>query len=94
MKNLPFLRTRSIALKITKAVLFTQDNECSQVLPSPADEQIHAEKIRGLSRESSVGTKAPWATNFPKIMFLSEDTSKQREVPHSNEVYFILLLIL
>lgn len=46
MKNLPFLRTRSIALKITKAVLFTQDNECSQVLPSPADEQIHAEKIR------------------------------------------------
>lgn len=66
MENLPFLRTRSVALKITKAVLFTQDNECSQVLPSPADEQIHAEKISGLSRESSVGSKAPGTTNFPK----------------------------
>lgn len=57
-----FLRTGSIALKITKAALFTQDNENSQVLPSLADEQIHAEKIRGLSRESSVGSKAPRAT--------------------------------
>lgn len=94
MEKLPFLRTRSIALKITKAVLFTQDNGCSQVLPSLADEQIHAEKTRGLSRETSVGSKAPWTTNFSKIMLLSEGINKQRKVAHSGEVYFLLLLIL
>lgn len=62
LENLSFLRSGSVALKITKAALFTQDNENSQVLPSFADEQIHAETIRGLSRESSVGSKTPQAT--------------------------------
>lgn len=94
MENLPFLRTRSVALKITKAVLFTQDNEWSQVLPSPADEKIQAEEVRSLCRESSVGSKAPWTATFPKIMLLSKDINKQGEVPHSGEVSFILLLIL